>query len=394
MQLLMSITGSKDNAADRGARRIEMLEMVSQSVTDLYRCRTGGKTPDIVVLLTGSTGSLGVNLLDQFCRNSAVEKVICLNRRKASTGSEAVDAVHRQKKELEIKGLRLSPQAWSKVEVLYADMQAEYFGLGSRKKYMKLVGEVTHIVHNAWPMDFQRRLGSFESQIRALQNLIDFSLEVRNRRPSMQPQLLFTSSIAVAGRSPENILAEQVIKDPLWTASMGYAEAKWVCEKILEETAKSYPSNLEPVIVRVGQLSGSTASGYWNGAEHIPTLVSASVEIGALPDLKGVSHIRCITDLLLSLTFAMLGIFMAPGRLSCQIDHGNHACQMQTINGLPHRKSDTATVEGSDLCPWQEVRTPPPPSARRLDPPRHVAHRENRQLGRVLQPRVQKTRQW
>ena len=66
----------------------------------------------------------------------------------------------------------------------------------------------------------------------------------------------------------------------------GYSESKWVCERVLEAAASK--TTLRPVVVRLGQISGSP-SGAWNISEWFPSLVRSSAYIKAVPDVNQVS---------------------------------------------------------------------------------------------------------
>ena len=77
--------------------------------------------------------------------------------------------------------------------------------------------------------------------------------------------------------------------DPRSPLSIGYAEAKWVCEQIMTSAFNNLQSEMQPMIVRIGQLSGSSGTGYWSHKEHIPAIVKSSIAIRHLPDLHGVS---------------------------------------------------------------------------------------------------------
>lgn len=279
------------SAATRKPRDIEMLDLTSRMVTELRHYRP--RSP-MTILITGSTGSLGVNLVEQFCKDPQVERIICVNRRPERAGGSAEQdgelarGVSRQRAAFESKGVQLTEEAWKRVEVLQTNTQDDHLGLKA-EQYIGLVKSVTHIIHNAWPMNFQRQLASFESQVQSLSNMVKLSFDIHSSRPHVKPRILFTSSIAVGSRYSEKLLPEDRIHNPLWTAPMGYAEAKWVCEKILEDVSIEFPDRVDPLIVRIGQLSGSTRSGYWSMAEHFPALVSASAAAGVLPDLTGVS---------------------------------------------------------------------------------------------------------
>ena len=85
------------------------------------------------------------------------------------------------------------------------------------------------------------------------------------------------------------VVPETPIKDPAVTLPFGYAQAKWCCEKVVESAQHTIPHELESMIVRIGQLSGSQTAGFWSQKEHLPALVKACQDTGAVPDLRGVS---------------------------------------------------------------------------------------------------------
>ena len=102
------------------------------------------------------------------------------------------------------------------------------------------------------------------------------------------------SSIAVVGRdalvTSSGSIPELPMRDPKSPLAIGYAEAKWVCEQVMESAYNNLQSEMQPMIVRIGQLSGSSNTGYWSHKEHIPAIVKASLAIGKIPDLHGVSY--------------------------------------------------------------------------------------------------------
>jgi thioester reductase-like protein len=68
---------------------------------------------------------------------------------------------------------------------------------------------------------------------------------------------------------------------------VGYAEAKLVCERMLDETLHRYPSRFRPMAVRIAQITGSESNGYWNPVEHFAFVVKSSQFLKAFPDLDG-----------------------------------------------------------------------------------------------------------
>ena len=247
------------------------------------------------VLLTGSTGNLGSHLLQILCESSHVPHVVCLIRSKSrsATMNLSETLMTEQRKALEEREIRLSDKAWSKIRLIAWIPGEKRLGL-ELEDYEFLASTVTNVFHGAWPMDFQMKLPSFEPQIKALYDLLNLVRFAHQLRPKTKPRFIFASSIAVVGnmtgRSSTGMITESPIQDPLnGPLSMGYAEAKWVCEQLMESAFHKLPREMQPMIIRIGQLSGSMSSGYWSVREHFPTLVKTSLAIKQLPDLHGVS---------------------------------------------------------------------------------------------------------
>jgi acyl-coenzyme A synthetase/AMP-(fatty) acid ligase/nucleoside-diphosphate-sugar epimerase len=240
-----------------------------------------------VVLLTGATGSLGSHCLVSLFDCSVVERVICLVRPDPSS-----DAMTRLQRSLEGKQLHLPKSQLSKLDMFECTTATDLFGLAP-EKYTTLTNSVTHILHMAWPMDFHWKLPSFQRQFQALHNLLTLAREIHQVRPQIKPRFTFISSIATVGRYARvhggRIIPEQPVASVACLNPFGYAEAKLVCERILEHTREMFPEEMEVSYIRVGQVAGSSETGYWNGSEHFPALVASSKSLGALPELQNVS---------------------------------------------------------------------------------------------------------
>lgn len=244
------------------------------------------------VLLTGSSGILGSYLLSHLISLPQVSEVICFSRSSSGCETNIASLVEQHVDTAEKKGATIPSGLRTKVSVIKGDPAAAQFSLAS-DAYKDLCGKITHILHAAWPVDFQRPLESFESQFSFLRNLLQLARDVHGRRPLIKPRLFFVSSIAVVGEYPKvhgsPVVPEQAIADPRCSSGLGYGKAKLVCERILARAAEDWPSEMEVSCVRTGQLSGSEGSGYWNAKEHFPALVRMSHEARVFPRLQGVS---------------------------------------------------------------------------------------------------------
>lgn len=186
-----------------------------------------------------------------------------------------------------------------------------------------LAGEITHILHLAWPMDFQLTLPSLRPHLTLLQSLLHLAHTAGTVRPGVRVRVVFTSSIAAVRHFPPPrdqqssvaVVPEAAVPDPSAALPMGYAEGKWVCEQMMAAAARH--GTVEPVVVRVGQLSGPQhlGDGVWKTGEHVPVLVRACCALGAWPDLDGTASwlpvdcaARCLAEMLLACPAALPGV--------------------------------------------------------------------------------------
>ncbi|KAK0760792.1 hypothetical protein N5P37_005728 [Trichoderma harzianum] len=133
--------------------------------------------------------------------------------------------------------------------------------------------------------------------VEALINLARAAHTSKGARRQPPARLSFASSIAVvrnygkefSASSSSITVPEEEMQSPETVVPMGYAEAKWVCERLLGHVGRHFPDEIEPIIVRIGQLCGPEASpGIWKSSEYIPALLKASNLIEAMPQLEGV----------------------------------------------------------------------------------------------------------
>ena len=240
------------------------------------------KTGGAVVAVTGASGSLGSHIVQALAERSDVATVVCINR-----PVNKVDADKRQADALSSRNIKISPAAHAKIRVYDTDTSKPQLGLPS-EEYDWLVQHGTHIIHNAWPMSGTRQLKAFEPQIRVMRNLLDLARGMALSK-SRQIGFQFVSSIGVVGFSAESHVLEQPVPMAAVMAS-GYNEAKWVCERMLNETLRRYPRLFRAAVARPGQICGSTATGVWNSVEHFPFVVKSAQALRAWPDLPGVMH--------------------------------------------------------------------------------------------------------
>ena len=230
------------------------------------------ETPNRVVILTGSTGALGSHILYTLLANP-ITHIYCLNR--------ATDSLALQEQRNQSYGLETQLDA-RKVTFLTANLSQENLGL-QQETLHKLMSTATHIIHNAWPVNFNLSLPAFRTQLDGLVNLIGFTAKA-----TMSPQLFFVSSISSVmsyGPSSQKI-PEEVISTDSSPGPNGYAESKYLSERLLDYAAQRL--SIDTSFARVGQIAGPIRhAGLWNKAEWFPSLVISSLHVGAIPDSLG-----------------------------------------------------------------------------------------------------------
>jgi len=262
----------------------------------MFNVASPPKRKNCVVLLTGTTGNLGAHLLAQIARLDSVTRVICMLRSETSSlpGQAPTSLETRQHDAFKDRGIQLPKEAWSKIQLLQWHIGEDFFGLG-HDAIQELAAQITHIFHGAWPMDFNMKVASFEPQIKVVKDLLELARSAHRKRSCLRPRLVLASSIAVVGcyskiASSGAVVPESPMKNPSATLPIGYAQAKWCCEKVIESARDSIPHEVEASIFRIGQLSGSQSTGFWSSREHFPALVKACQDVKAVPDLRGVSR--------------------------------------------------------------------------------------------------------
>ncbi|KAG8735152.1 hypothetical protein FRC10_010948 [Ceratobasidium sp. 414] len=263
------------------------------------------------VVVTGTTGALGSYLLAQVLANNQVEKVWALNR-----GSK--DIMARQRASFEDKLLDVEALKNEKLALLEADLEDEKLGLEagiyeevSHDLDLNFWGDMvslqirstaTSIIHNAWKVNFNLTLQSFEPNIKGARNLLD--LAFGSAAPTGTPRFLFTSSIAVAGIGKYDTgLKERYLEPEEVADGIGYGQGKFVVEKLLESARGA---GLETCNVRLGQLTGDNVAGSWSTTDWVPSVIASSVSMRLVltgVDLQSASWLpldiaaRCVVEI-------------------------------------------------------------------------------------------------
>ncbi|KAF7798286.1 hypothetical protein EIP86_009505 [Pleurotus ostreatoroseus] len=274
-EALASIVSAKDVSHHSGLQTKSIDRWVADYSANLVAPRATGEVPrtEMVVFLTGSTGSLGSHILALLLANPAVSKVFTFNRPSQIQFDRHVSS-------FEDRGLSTALLNGGKHVPLFGDLSHDDFDLPT-EILKDLASNLTHIVHNAWRVDFNHSLDSFQSQIAGTRKLLNFCSALE--RPV---RMLYTSSIGLAHSWPaqKGAVLESVLSDLTLSIDSGYSASKFVVEQMLNT---AHCKGFEVTSLRVGQVCGSTVSGAWNTNEWVPILIKSVLALNCLPDLDG-----------------------------------------------------------------------------------------------------------
>ncbi len=276
MQSLEGVSSGRDESEDSLAEMQQMLDTFSCRLESLEKHHPRQTTlpKRKVVLLTGSTGSLGSYVLDSLIRNPTVEKIICLMNR---AGSD-------MDKQARMNGSRGLCQNFSNVEFLQVDITKPGLGLGNAR-YKALVREASHIIHNAWLVDFNLSLGSFTPQLDACCHLIELAHASLNI-----VETTFMSSVGAANNWAhvyDGPVPEKKLNDFRVSEAMAYAQSKQLAELLFAHASQLY--GLPTTVCRIGQIAGPVKSdkGRWNPKEWFPSVLMSCKALGKVPETLG-----------------------------------------------------------------------------------------------------------
>ncbi|KAJ7099035.1 putative aminoadipate reductase [Mycena crocata] len=266
---IMKIVLGDINGADDSKAGIEQMIVKYTQGFDHPIVQANTASGGAVVLLTGSTGGLGSQILELLLGNGSVERVYALNRKGRVPVSE------RQRDAFVDRALDLKLLSSQKLVYLEGDTTRPDLALPA-DVLTTVRTDITVVIHNAWKLDFNLSLASFESHVKGTRNLIDLA---RNSPNASRIRFLFTSSIASA-QGWDNKLGpfpEEMQLDPAVAVGSGYGESKYVSERILAA------SGLHGTSFRIGQVSGAQRNGSWSTTDWIPAIVKSSLALGNFP---------------------------------------------------------------------------------------------------------------
>ncbi|WP_372365620.1 thioester reductase domain-containing protein [Candidatus Uabimicrobium sp. HlEnr_7] len=232
-----------------------------------------GNLPDISlkqknVFVTGVTGFLGSYLLYDLLTKSSYEKIYCLVRAhdKNSAFERIKGSVYEWREEFA-----------DKLVIVTGTVDEEYMGL-SEGVFLELAKEIDCVIHNAANVNFVAPYEYLKkTNVHSCLEIIRLATKFR-----LKP-VHFVSTLAVfnSPQRPERVTENSYIDD-VNTLYSGYAQSKWVAEKLFQEAQ----NQLLPVsIYRPGLITGDMNTGYCNSDDFLCRFIKGGIQKQRFPDI-------------------------------------------------------------------------------------------------------------
>ncbi|MCC6498806.1 MAG: amino acid adenylation domain-containing protein [Anaerolineales bacterium] len=267
------MTRTRSDFIQRGQLSLEALNAEAQLAADI----TAG---DLVyehaepkkILLTGATGFVGAFLLKDLLTMTSAE-IYCLLR-----ADNAEQGLQRLKRNLN------SYQLWDeslaqRIKPVLGDLGSPRLGL-SDETFDELANQMDTIIHNGAMVNFVYPYAAHKAaNVLGTQEI----LRLASRAKLKPVHHVSTLSILYSrGVNDGRVYREDSNLDEVGAPFGGYAQSKWVAEKLIMQAIER---GIPCAIYRPGLVSGHSVTGAWNTDNLISSMTRACVLLGSVPSL-------------------------------------------------------------------------------------------------------------
>jgi len=233
---------------------------------------TGNLAQPNAVLLTGATGFIGAFLLDELLQQTQAD-VYCLVR-----ASDVNLAQQRIKKNLE-SYLIWDESKTSRIIPVIGDLAQPLLGL-SKQQFDLLAQQIDVIYHCGALVKWTYPYSALKKA-----NVLGTQEVIRLACQDKVKPLHFISTVGVFS-SPDyssDIVSEEECLENSGTLTNGYAQSKWVAEKLVSIAA----SRGLPITIHRPNTEGHSQTGVFNQHDHLCKILKGCIQLGSAPiDLK------------------------------------------------------------------------------------------------------------
>lgn len=251
------------------------INLKAEAVLD-QRIAPNGLTynPDVTptaILLTGATGFLGAFLLYELLQQTQAD-IYCLVR---SANSES------GKKRLQnsLKSYLLWNESFSaRIIPVIGDLSEPLLGL-SEQEFQLMATQLDVIYHNGALVNFTYPYQPLKKpNVLGTQEVLRLASQVK-----LKPvHFVSTTSFIYPSDSEIRLVREQDSIDDVLMPTDGYAQSKWVAEKLV---TIARDRGLPISIYRPGRISGHSKTGVCNSNDHTYRIIKGCIQLGTIPNL-------------------------------------------------------------------------------------------------------------
>ncbi len=224
------------------------------------------------ILLTGATGFVGAFLLHDLLRTTSAQ-VYCLLR-----ADDLERGFLRLKDNLDVYSL-WDESFSDRIKPILGDLGEPQFSL-TDQEFENLANQLDVIYHNGAMVNFV-----YPYQAHKASNVLGTQEVLRLASRIKLKPVHFVSTLSIlysGGHNDGRIFRENEDLDQVGAPFGGYAQSKWVAEKLV---AQAGSRGIPYAIYRPGLVSGHSATGAWNTGNLISSMTRACVLLGSVPDL-------------------------------------------------------------------------------------------------------------
>ncbi|MDY7024683.1 MAG: thioester reductase domain-containing protein, partial [Cyanobacteriota bacterium] len=223
------------------------------------------------ILLTGATGFVGSFLLHQLLLETQAQ-IYCLVR-----------SENQEQAEDKLKNVLKSASIWDeslkdRITVIKGDLSQPFLGLSSQS-FQQLADEIDVIYHNgAWVHHASPYSLLKQTNVLGTQEILRLACQSKTK------PVHFISTVSVFNfdeYSEVKVINEQDDIEIGAVPNGGYAQSKWVAEKLVE---KAKQRGLPTYIYRLGPISGDSQTGFFNQNDFLYRLMSGYIQLGSAPE--------------------------------------------------------------------------------------------------------------
>jgi len=224
------------------------------------------------ILLTGATGFVGAFLLHDLLRRTSAQ-IHCLLR------ADDVDkGLQRLKRNLESYSL-WDESFVTRIQPILGNLSESQLGL-TDEAFAQLARQMDVIYHNGAMVNFVYPYQAHKaSNVLGTQEVLRLASQIK-----LKP-VHFVSTLSIlysGGINDGRIFREDADLDQVGAPFGGYAQSKWVAEKLVVQAGLR---GIPYAIYRPGLVSGHSISGAWNTDNLISSMTRACILIGSVPTL-------------------------------------------------------------------------------------------------------------